>query len=46
MNILSSVVGAIGTTPLVELSRMTRGLDGRLLVVLDIAKLLALGEVS
>jgi cysteine synthase A len=35
MNILSSVVGAIGTTPLVELSRMTRGLDGRLLAKLE-----------
>lgn len=35
MNILSSVVEAIGATPLVELSRVTRGLDGRLLAKLE-----------
>lgn len=35
MNILSSAVEAIGSTPLVELGRVTRGLDGRLLVKLE-----------
>src|SRR5580698_10226763 len=35
MNILSSVVDAIGATPLVELSRITRGLGGRLLAKLE-----------
>jgi cysteine synthase A len=35
MNILSSVVDAIGATPLVELSRITHGLDGRLLAKLE-----------
>jgi cysteine synthase A len=35
MNILSSVVDAIGETPLVELSRITHGLDGRLLAKLE-----------
>lgn len=35
MNILSSVVGAIGATPLVELSRIAHGLDGRLLAKLE-----------
>ena len=35
MNILSSVVDAIGATPLVELSRITRGLNGRLLAKLE-----------
>lgn len=33
--VLSSVVGAIGGTPLVELARLTRGLDGRILAKLD-----------
>jgi cysteine synthase A len=33
--ILSSAVEAIGNTPLVELSRITRGLDGRILAKLD-----------
>ena len=32
---LNSVVAAIGETPLVELSRITRGLDGRILAKLD-----------
>ena len=32
---LSSVIEAIGKTPLVELSRLTRGLDGRILAKLD-----------
>jgi cysteine synthase A len=32
---LSSVVEAIGDTPLVELSRLTRGLEGRVLAKLD-----------
>lgn len=35
MNLLSSVVEAIGATPLVELSRFTQGLGGRLLVKLE-----------
>jgi cysteine synthase A len=35
MNILSSVVEAIGATPLVELRRVTHGLEGRLLVKLE-----------
>ena len=34
-NIISSILWAIGSTPLVELSRLTNGLDGRLLVKLD-----------
>ena len=33
--LLDSVLGAIGNTPLVELSRLTRGLDGRLLAKLE-----------
>lgn len=33
--ILSSAVEAIGETPLVELSRLTRGLDGRILAKLE-----------
>ena len=33
--ILASVVEAIGETPLVELSRLTRGLDGRILAKLE-----------
>lgn len=32
---LGSVLGAIGNTPVVELSRLTRGLPGRLVVKLD-----------
>ncbi len=32
---LDSVLGAIGNTPVVELSRLTRGLQGRLVVKLD-----------
>ena len=32
---LPSIVAAIGQTPLVELSRITRGLDGRILAKLD-----------
>ncbi len=32
---LSSVIEAIGKTPLVELSRLTKGLDGRILAKLD-----------
>jgi cysteine synthase A len=32
---LSSVIEAIGGTPLVELSRLTKGLDGRILAKLD-----------
>lgn len=35
MKTLLSVVDAIGATPLVELSRLTRGLDGRLLAKLE-----------
>ena len=35
MNLSSSVLNAIGSTPLVELSRLTRGLGGRLLVKLE-----------
>jgi cysteine synthase len=35
MNIMSSVVEAIGATPLVELRRVTRGLEGRLLAKLE-----------
>jgi cysteine synthase len=35
MKILPSVVGAIGATPLVELSRIAHGLDGRLLAKLE-----------
>jgi cysteine synthase A len=35
MNIMSSVVEAIGATPLVELSRLTPGLEGRLLAKLE-----------
>jgi cysteine synthase len=34
-NTLSSVLGAIGNTPLVELSRITRGLEGRILAKLE-----------
>ncbi len=33
--VLDSVLGAIGNTPLVELSRFTRGLDGRILAKLE-----------
>ncbi len=33
--LLDSVLGAIGNTPLVELSRITRGLDGRILAKLE-----------
>jgi len=33
--VLDSVLGAIGNTPLVELSRMTRGLEGRILAKLE-----------
>jgi cysteine synthase len=33
--VLDSVLGAIGGTPLVELSRVTRGLDGRVLAKLE-----------
>jgi cysteine synthase A len=33
--LLDSVLGAIGNTPLVELSRLTRGLDGRILAKLE-----------
>ena len=33
--LLDSVLGAIGKTPLVELSRITRGLDGRILAKLE-----------
>ena len=33
--LLDSVLGAIGNTPLVELSRITRGLDGRVLAKLE-----------
>ena len=33
--LLNSVLGAIGNTPLVELSRITRGLDGRILAKLE-----------
>jgi len=33
--LLSSVLGAIGNTPLVELSRLTRGLEGRILAKLE-----------
>ena len=35
MDILPSVVNAIGSTPLVEVSRFTRGFDGRLFVKLE-----------
>jgi cysteine synthase len=35
MNAMSSVLEAIGNTPLVELSRLTRGLPGRILLKLD-----------
>lgn len=35
MNVMSSVLEAIGNTPLVELSRLTRGLPGRILLKLD-----------
>lgn len=34
-NILSSVIEAIGETPLVELSQLTRGMDGRILAKLE-----------
>jgi cysteine synthase A len=33
--LLDSVLGAIGNTPLVELARLTRGLDGRILAKLE-----------
>jgi cysteine synthase A len=33
--LLDSIVGAIGNTPLVELSRITRGLEGRILAKLE-----------
>lgn len=33
--LLDSVLGAIGNTPLVELARITRGLDGRILAKLE-----------
>src|SRR5512145_743223 len=33
--LLNSVLGAIGNTPLVELSRITRGLEGRILAKLE-----------
>jgi cysteine synthase len=33
--LLASVIEAIGETPLVELSRLTRGLEGRILAKLD-----------
>lgn len=33
--ILDSILGAIGNTPLVELSRITRGLEGRILAKLE-----------
>ena len=33
--LLDSVLGAIGHTPLVELSRITRGLEGRILAKLE-----------
>src|SRR5688572_24866456 len=33
--LLSSVLGAIGNTPLVELSRLTRGIEGRILAKLE-----------
>lgn len=35
MQVMSSVLDAIGNTPLVELSRLTRGLPGRILLKLD-----------
>jgi cysteine synthase A len=35
VDLSSSVLGAIGSTPLIELSRLTRGLGGRLLVKLE-----------
>ncbi|MFL6543896.1 MAG: pyridoxal-phosphate dependent enzyme, partial [Candidatus Udaeobacter sp.] len=34
-SVLSSSIEAIGQTPLVELSRMTKGLEGRLLAKLE-----------
>jgi len=34
-NLLDSVLGAIGNTPLVELARITRGLEGRILAKLE-----------
>ena len=34
-SLLDSVLGAIGNTPLVELSRLTRGLEGRILAKLE-----------
>jgi cysteine synthase A len=33
--LLDSVLGAIGNTPLVELGRITRGLEGRILAKLE-----------
>jgi cysteine synthase A len=35
MNVMSSVLEAIGNTPLIELSRLSRGLPGRILLKLD-----------
>jgi cysteine synthase len=35
MDLSPSVLNAIGSTPLVELSRFARGLNGRLLVKLE-----------
>jgi len=34
-SVFDSVLGAIGNTPLVELSRLTRGMDGRILAKLE-----------
>ncbi|HUF00465.1 MAG TPA: cysteine synthase family protein [Anaerolineales bacterium] len=34
-SLLDSILGAIGNTPLVELSRLTRGLEGRILAKLE-----------
>ena len=34
-SLLDSVLGAIGNTPLVELARLTQGLDGRILGKLE-----------
>jgi cysteine synthase A len=33
--LLGSILGAIGNTPLVELARITRGLEGRILAKLE-----------
>jgi cysteine synthase A len=35
INPLASAIGAIGNTPLVELSRLTKGMEGRILAKLD-----------